>query len=230
MAIGAHYQKVDAIRFDVSFKDLSNRAPVDFRHFETGFNAMLGQVAYQGVAGFQHRRSAFVDRCQDMDNLGALKKRKRIAHCPRSLIFGGSATVEQYKGNPRVQAHGPGFSKIILGDDEVDRWEKYLDIMADSVFVNSGRGCINCSGIWVSRHGRKIAEALAERMGPVEPLPPEDPKSALAAFTVPGQADGVWTAIETDLKEPGVHHTTASAVRTSTFSGRTSIGMCDPKP
>ena len=83
--------------------------------------------------------------------------------CPRSLIFGGTATVEQYKGNPRVQAHGPGFSKIILGDDEVDNWEKYLDIMVDSVFVNSGRGCINCSGVWVSRHGRKIAEAIAEQ-------------------------------------------------------------------
>src|SRR6476620_3567373 len=131
-----------------------------------------------------------------------------LQHCPRSLIFGGTATVEQYKGNPRVQAHGPGFSKILLGEDEVDNWEKYLDIMADSVFVNSGRGCINCSGIWVPRHGRKIAEALAARMGPVEPLPPENPKAALAAFTVPGQADGVWSAIETDLKEPGVHHLT----------------------
>jgi acyl-CoA reductase-like NAD-dependent aldehyde dehydrogenase len=129
--------------------------------------------------------------------------------CPRSLIFGGTATVEQYKGNPRVQAHGPGFSKIILGDDEVDNWQKYLDIIADSVFVNSGRGCINCSGVWVSRNGRKIAEALAERIGPVEPLPPEDPKSALAAFTVPGQADGVWKAIEADFKESGVEHTTA---------------------
>src|SRR5436309_1812072 len=132
-----------------------------------------------------------------------------LASCPRSLIFGGSATVEQYKGNPRVQAHGPGFSKIILGDDQVDHWQKYLDIMVDSVFINSGRGCINCSGIWVSRNGRKIAEALAERLGPVEPLPPEDPKAALAAFTVPNQADGVWKAIETDLKEPSVHHLTA---------------------
>src|SRR5437868_11719655 len=124
--------------------------------------------------------------------------------CPRSLIFGGSATVEQYKGNPRVQAHGPGFSKIILGDDEVDNWQKYLDIMADSVFVNSGRGCINCSGIWVSRHARAIAEALAERIGPVEPLPPEDPKSALAAFTVPGPADGISAEIDRDLDTPGV--------------------------
>jgi acyl-CoA reductase-like NAD-dependent aldehyde dehydrogenase len=132
-----------------------------------------------------------------------------LAHCPRSLIFGGTATVEQYKGNPRVQAHGPGFSKILLGDDKVDDWRKYIDIMVDSVLVNSGRGCINCSGIWVPRHGRAIAEALAERMGPVEPLPPDDPKAALAAFTVPGQADGVNADIENDLKESGVHDLTA---------------------
>jgi acyl-CoA reductase-like NAD-dependent aldehyde dehydrogenase len=132
-----------------------------------------------------------------------------LAHCPRSLIFGGTATVEQYRGNPRVQAHGPGFSKILLGDDQVDDWRKHLDIMVDSVLVNSGRGCINCSGVWVSRHGRAIAEAMAERMGPVEPLPPEDPKSALAAFTVPNQADAINADIEKDLKEAGVHDMTA---------------------
>ncbi len=131
-----------------------------------------------------------------------------LQHSPRNLIFGGTATVEQYKGNPRVQAHGPGFSKILLGEDEVDNWEKYLDVMADSVFVNSGRGCINCSGVWVPRHGRKIAEALAARMGPAEPLPPEDPKSSLAAFTVPGQAEAVWKDIENDLKQPGTWHAT----------------------
>jgi acyl-CoA reductase-like NAD-dependent aldehyde dehydrogenase len=132
-----------------------------------------------------------------------------LQHCPRSLIFGGTATVEQYKGNPRVQAHGPGFSKIILGDDKVDQWEKYLDIMVDSVLVNSGRGCINCSGIWVSRHARKVAEALAERMGPVAPLPPENPKSALAAFTVKGQADAINADIDNDVKQSGVHDMTA---------------------
>jgi acyl-CoA reductase-like NAD-dependent aldehyde dehydrogenase len=131
-----------------------------------------------------------------------------LAHCPRNLIFGGTATVEQYKGNPRVQAHGPGFSKILLGDDKVDQWEKYLDVMVNSVFINSGRGCINCSGVWVSRHGRKIAEAMAAKMGPVEPLPPEDPKSALAAFTVPKQADAVNADIDKDLTESGVHDMT----------------------
>ena len=95
-----------------------------------------------------------------------------------------------------MQVHGPGFSKILLGDDVVDQWEKYLDIMADSVFLNSGRGCINCSGIWASRHTKEIAQALAERLGPVEPKPPEDPKASLAAFTVPGAAKAIWNSIE----------------------------------
>jgi len=131
-----------------------------------------------------------------------------LQHCPRSLIFGGTATVEQYKGNPRVQAHGPGFSKILLGDDVVDNWQKYIDIMVNSVFVNSGRGCINCSGVWASRHTKEIAEAIAERIGPVMPLPPEDPNAGLAAFTVPGQADAIWSSIEADLKSPGTHHAT----------------------
>jgi acyl-CoA reductase-like NAD-dependent aldehyde dehydrogenase len=132
-----------------------------------------------------------------------------LQHCPRSLIFGGTATVEQYKGNPRVQAHGPGFSKILLGDDVVDNWQKYIDLMVDSVYVNSGRGCINCSGIWASRHTKEIAEAIAERIGPKEPLPPDDPNSGLAAFTVPGQAQGIWAAIAKDLESPGTQHLTA---------------------
>ena len=132
-----------------------------------------------------------------------------LASCSRSMIFGGTATVERYKGDPRVQAHGPGFSKILLGDDVVDRWEEYIDLMADSVYLNSGRGCINSSGVWASRHTKEIAQALAAKIGPVEPKPPEDPTSGLAAFTVAGVAQAVWKMIEADLRESGVEHATA---------------------
>ncbi len=127
-----------------------------------------------------------------------------LATASRAMIFGGTATVEQYKGNPRVQAHGPGFSKILLGDDEVDNWEKHLDLMCESIYINSGRGCINCSGIWASRHSNEIAKAIADRLGPIEVKPPTDPQAGLAAFTIPGQAKAVWGMIETDLKESGV--------------------------
>jgi acyl-CoA reductase-like NAD-dependent aldehyde dehydrogenase len=132
-----------------------------------------------------------------------------VRHTNRSMIFGGTATVESYKGDPRVQVHGPGFSKILLGDDVVDQWEKYLDMMVESVFANSGRGCINCSGIWASRHTREIAEALAERLGPVAPKPPEDPESSLAAFTMAGAARAIWAQIESRLAEGGAEDMTA---------------------
>lgn len=132
-----------------------------------------------------------------------------VAACQRCMIFGGTATVERYHGNPRVQVHGPGFSKILLGDDLVDDWEKYIDLIADSVYLNSGRGCINCSGVWASRHTREIAQALARRLGPIEVKPPDDPQAGLAAFTVPGAAAAIWKSIEAGLKESGVEHMTA---------------------
>lgn len=129
--------------------------------------------------------------------------------CGRNLIFGGTPTVERYRGNPRVQAHGPGFSKILLGDDQVDRWEQFLGVMVDSVFLNSGRGCINCSGIWASRHTREIANALADRLAAVRPLPSQDPSAALAAFTVPGVAEAISSSIDADLQASGVTDVTA---------------------
>src|ERR687897_815090 len=127
-----------------------------------------------------------------------------LESCSRSLIFGGTPTVDRYRGNPKVQAHGPGFSKILLGDDVVDGWEKYLDVMADSVFANSGRGCINCSGIWASRHTREIADALGRRLAAVRPLSADHPEASLAAFTVAGVADAISQSIDVDLKAPGV--------------------------
>jgi acyl-CoA reductase-like NAD-dependent aldehyde dehydrogenase len=130
--------------------------------------------------------------------------------CGRNLIFGGQPTVDRYRGNPRVQAHGPGFSKILIGDDQVDRWEDFLDVMVDSVFLNSGRGCINCSGIWASRHTREIADAIARRLAAIQPLAPDHPEASLAAFTVPGVAAAIDQSIEADLKTPGVTDVTAT--------------------
>jgi acyl-CoA reductase-like NAD-dependent aldehyde dehydrogenase len=129
--------------------------------------------------------------------------------CDRSLIFGGTPTVDRYRGNPKVQAHGPGFSKILLGDDQVDQWEKHLDVMVESVLLNSGRSCINCSGIWASRHTHEIADALARRLSEIQPLPHDHPDASLAAFTVAGVADAICKAIDADIQTPGVSDVTA---------------------
>ena len=133
-----------------------------------------------------------------------------LSKCSRSMIFGSAQTVQQHAGNPRVQAHGPGFSKILFGDDVVDQWEDYLDLMVESILSNSGRSCVNCSGIWASRHTKEIAAALAERLGPVEVTPPTDPNAALAAFTNAKMATGTYAMVKQDLAESGVTDFTAS--------------------
>ena len=92
----------------------------------------------------------------------------------------------------------------------VDQWEDYIDVIAESIYINSGRGCINCSGVWASRHPKEIAQALAEKLAPIEALPPDNPEAGLAAFTVPGMGKAVWGMIEQDLKEDGVEDLTSA--------------------
>jgi acyl-CoA reductase-like NAD-dependent aldehyde dehydrogenase len=132
-----------------------------------------------------------------------------LEKCGRSLMFGGQGAVDQHRGNPRVQVHGPGFSKILIGDDVVDRWEEYVDLLVESVVTNGGRGCINASGIWASRHTQEIAEAIATRVAAIRPLPPDHPDALLAAFTVPGAAAAIAQAIDADAAQPGVVDVTA---------------------
>lgn len=132
-----------------------------------------------------------------------------IECCQRAMLFGGAATVAQHHGNPKIQAHGPGFSKILFGDDKIDEWENHLDLMVNSVLLNGGRSCINCSGIWVPKHGKEIAEAIAKRMAEVVPLPMTHPDAQLAAFTTTGVAEAMNNQIDEGCKENGTIDVTA---------------------
>ncbi len=129
--------------------------------------------------------------------------------CGRALIFGDQKTTAQYANNPAIQVHGPGFSKILIGEDAIENWREYLDLMVSSVAENGGRSCINASAIVVPKYAREIAEALAERLGPIEPKRPEDPEARLSGFANSKMADYIDGAIEQDLKVPGADDATA---------------------
>lgn len=132
-----------------------------------------------------------------------------VNHCPRSMVFGGQSTIDQYAANPGVQVHGPGYSKILLGEDRVDDWESYLDVLVESVLLNGGRSCINASGIWAPRHGREIAEAIGARLAQVTVRAHDDPQAELAAFTAKGQAPAISADIDAGLAVPGAEEITA---------------------
>ena len=122
-----------------------------------------------------------------------------VLRTDRSMVFGDKTSVDQWRHDPRVQIHGPGWSKIILGADCVDEWEKYLDFIETSVAANSGRSCINVSSIWVPSHGKEIAKALAERLLKIQPLPLTHPEAELAAFSNKHVAQGISTLIDSHL-------------------------------
>jgi acyl-CoA reductase-like NAD-dependent aldehyde dehydrogenase len=111
--------------------------------------------------------------------------------CGRGMVFGDAATTVQWAGDSRVERHGPGYSKVVIGDDAVDRWEDHLDVLVASVADNSGRSCVNASGIWVTRHGDAIAEALAARLARIAPRSADDPEAALAPFVDRGVAERI---------------------------------------
>ncbi len=132
-----------------------------------------------------------------------------LRSCGRALVFGDKSTTSQYANNPAIQIHGPGFSKILIGDDEIPRWPEFLDLIVSSIADNGGRSCINASAVVVPKHAAEIADALAQSLGAVMPLPAGDPEAQLAAFANPAMADGIDATIEEGLRTPGATDMTA---------------------
>ncbi len=119
-------------------------------------------------------------------------------------VFTHGATVAPWVNTPRVEIHGPGRSKIVIHETERNAAsEQHLDLIVESVAKNGGRSCINASGVWVTAHGRQIADALAERLAAIEPKPLDHPDAAIAAWANPKSAHAISGLIDKHLKEPG---------------------------
>ncbi|HEY3579838.1 MAG TPA: aldehyde dehydrogenase family protein [Pyrinomonadaceae bacterium] len=132
-----------------------------------------------------------------------------LRNCGRSLLFGDSSTTSIWANDPRIEIHGPGYSKVIIGEDCVDEWEQYLDVIVASIADNGGRSCVNASAVWTPRHADAISEALAERLAQIVPRAAEDPQAQLAPFVDPQIAARINTIIEQGLLEPGARDVTA---------------------
>jgi len=81
--------------------------------------------------------------------------------------------------------------------------------MVASITENGGRSCINASGVWVTRHGREIAEALAARLATIKPRDAEDPAALLAPFANRDVAARISGVVDAGLREPGATEVSA---------------------
>lgn len=132
-----------------------------------------------------------------------------LMRCGRSMLFGDRSTVAPWTADPRVQIHGPGWSKIVIGADQARNWRQHLELIVDSVSNNCGRSCINASGVWTADRGREIAEAIAERLAAIEAHPLDDPRAQLAAFPSVEAAERLSRYIDSQLATPGATDLTA---------------------
>lgn len=136
-----------------------------------------------------------------------------LLRCGRSMLFGDEATVRPWKADPRVQIHGPGWSKVLFGEDQVPQWERHLDLLVTSIAENGGRSCLNASGVWLPATktgvGRELAESLARRLAKIEALPLDHPEARLAAFPRPQVAHHFSDLIDRLLRTPGAADLTA---------------------
>ena len=133
-----------------------------------------------------------------------------LRNCGRSLLFGDSSTTSVWANDPRIEIHGPGYSKVIIGEDCIDDWEQYLDVIVASIADNGGRSCVNASAVWVPRHADEISEALAERLARIVPRAAEDPEAKIAPFVDPQVATRINAMIDQGLLEPGARDVTAA--------------------
>lgn len=121
--------------------------------------------------------------------------------CGRSQLFGDAKTTAPWKLDPRVEVHGPGYSKVVIGEDVIDNFQEHLDVLVGSIADNGGRSCINCSTILVPRRADEVAEAVAAELAKIEPVAPDDEAARLSAFANPAVADWIDGTINSNLKD-----------------------------
>lgn len=152
----------------------------------------------------------------------------------RGMFFGDAAAARRFKGDSRVEVHGPGYSKVVIGKDRIDQWQDYIEVVATSVADNGGRSCVNASGLWVTGHAEAIAHTLAKRLSQVVPRAADDEQALLAPFADAGVPARVSTMIDADLAVAGATDVSAQyrgAERVKTTSDGTyllpTVILCD---
>ncbi|EIV93032.1 aldehyde dehydrogenase family protein [Frankia sp. QA3] len=135
-----------------------------------------------------------------------------ISAADLAMVYGGDDVVTKYGADPTVLVQGPGRSKILLAGED---WHRHLDTLVDSVGDEGGTACVNATAVFTDTDPDGLAAALAERLGAIPTLPPEDDRAVL-----PCQPSGPAAALERFLLD-------RAAGTTPRLGG---AGITDPVP
>jgi len=94
-----------------------------------------------------------------------------------AMVYGGRDVVAKYADNRAVFVNGPGRTKILITAEQ--DWRVYLDAIVDSIAGLGGTACTNATAVLYEGDAAPLAEAIAERLTRIEPLPNDDERAIL---------------------------------------------------
>ncbi len=94
-----------------------------------------------------------------------------------AMVYGGQDVVDKYVNDPTVVVNGPGRTKILITADE--DWRDHIDIVVDSIANLGGMACVNATAVLYEGDPAPLAQAIAERLATIQPLPSEDERAIL---------------------------------------------------
>jgi acyl-CoA reductase-like NAD-dependent aldehyde dehydrogenase len=133
-----------------------------------------------------------------------------LRSCKRGILFGDLSAVGAWENDPAIELHGPGYSKVIIGEDCLSEWEQHLDVIIASIVENGGRSCVNASAVWTPGRADEISEGLANKLAQIQPKAAEDESAMLAPFVDGNVASRITQIIDQGLTEAGARDVTAA--------------------
>src|SRR5271155_3474494 len=94
-----------------------------------------------------------------------------------ATVYGGQDIVNKYANDPTVFPNGPGRSKILITAEQ--DWRDYLDVIVDSISNQGGMACVNTTAVLYEGDPAPLAQAIAERLSTIQPLPNADERAVL---------------------------------------------------
>ncbi|MGB7162012.1 MAG: aldehyde dehydrogenase family protein, partial [Mycobacterium sp.] len=94
-----------------------------------------------------------------------------------AMVYGGQGVVDKYTDDPTVFVNGPGRAKILITAEH--DWRDYLDVITDSIANLGGVACVNATAVLYEGDPAPLAEAIAERLSTIAPLPTDDERAIL---------------------------------------------------
>lgn len=99
-----------------------------------------------------------------------------------AMVYGDQHVVDTYANDPTVFVNGPGRAKILITAEQ--DWRDHLDIVVDSIANLGGMACVNATAVLYEGDPAPLAQAIAERLSAIAPLPTEDEGATLPTQSV----------------------------------------------